>query len=163
MTQGWWHRASTEQRLAQIDGCIAVGMTGVQSLSRRRTSRFLGGEMNIVSFRQAPRIETPIVVVRIQFQSLSHPLPATGWLPRRLTRFLALVSGAFYPGRGRSRDLNLFGPFQAARRLFHAALTVCQDARQHSAKNFKAFLPHGDNHEGKALKCPTRSMKGLTK
>jgi hypothetical protein len=27
---GWWYRASTEQRLAQIDGCIELGMTAAQ-------------------------------------------------------------------------------------------------------------------------------------
>ncbi len=26
----WWYRASTEERLAQIDGCIDVGLTGLQ-------------------------------------------------------------------------------------------------------------------------------------
>ena len=30
MERGWWYRATTAERLAQIDGCIELGMTAKQ-------------------------------------------------------------------------------------------------------------------------------------
>ncbi len=68
--------------------------------------------MNQTSLLQFPaRTHGPIVVVRLQYQTLPHP-PMRKGLPRRLTRLTALVSGAFYPARGRTGFRNFLSRFQ---------------------------------------------------
>ncbi len=101
--------------------------------------------MNIVSFRQAPRIETPIVVVRLQFQSLSHPPPATGNYGQSAGMFFIRSSGRFLR-QGTRRILNLFG--HLARGLSALVQPAKQTARGFS-KCFavlRCLIFHGANH-----------------
>ncbi len=108
--------------------------------------------MNIVSFRHAPRIETPIVVVRLQFQSLSHPLPATGNYGQSAGMFFIRSSGRFLR-QGTRRILN----------LFRAQLQSLQESSRRAADGLHALhslLTHAVNHNDEDRRDVVREGQG---
>jgi hypothetical protein len=83
-----------------------------------------------------------IVRCRLQYQSVATP-PSDGVLRGALKRFFSHCAPApriFSGGRGTSPGvLNLFGPFQAARRSIRALLKFCQEPSRRAADTFKAL------------------------
>lgn len=58
----WWHNATTEQRLAQIDGGIECGMTSTQIAMASRTSRNVIGAYASAHGRVFPHKARPATV-----------------------------------------------------------------------------------------------------
>jgi hypothetical protein len=82
----------------------------------------------------APRNDAPIVVIRFQYQSVASQSSPTGngSLLARMRRCFpvsALLASIFPGTRDHRGILNLFGPFQAARRFSSTLRQFCQEPR----------------------------------
>ncbi len=94
--------------------------------------------MNIVSFPRQTYSELPVVVCRLQFQTPSPTSSRTGNYGQSAGMFFVRRSGRFLR-QGTRRILN----------LFRALLKPLQKSASRAADRFKAFLPHGVNHDGR--------------
>jgi hypothetical protein len=110
-----------------------------------------------------------IVRCRLQYQSVATP-PSDGVLRGALKRFFSHCAPApriFSGGRGTSPGvLNLFGPFQAARRSIRALLKFCQEPSRRFTKCFEvlsAVFVHDEQHAQERFECPTKVLKEPTK
>jgi hypothetical protein len=97
------------------------------------------------SDRGVPPLSVPVapIAVRCQVYSVTNSSSQAGddgWpgVPRYIS--IRSIPGPFSGGRGTSPGvLNLFGPFQAARRSIRALLKFCQEPSRRAADTFKAL------------------------
>jgi hypothetical protein len=125
-------------------------------------------DRNVTPLNRAP--VAPIVVIRLQYQSVASSSPTRdGKLLARMRRCFpvsALLASFFSGTRDRGRILNLFGPFQAARRLFSSLLKYPQKSLSCTSNAFHVLscvVVHRQQRSERNLSWVTRNMLRVTK